>query len=110
MPQSKCRSSVFVFIIPLALLMGCGMGVRLVTDGATGGAVFYLYDEYKGHLLSSNRGEALAQIKKFCVGSYDVTREGQARGRRRVVEGVGGSEIIAEQWWGIRFQCKNKKL
>ena len=105
MPLPEPWSSAFVLVLCLSL-SGCGTGVQLIREGEMGGVVRYLYKENEGHLLSSHRGEAFRQIKKFCVGPYDVVQEGPTNGRSRVVEGVGGAEIITEQWWGIRFRCK----
>jgi hypothetical protein len=33
-------------------------------------------------------------------------REGEARGRARVVGVEGGQEILRERRWGIEFRCK----
>ena len=45
------------------------------------------------------------KIQGFCRGPYRVVREGKTSGRQRVVEGMGGSEILTEHRWGIRFHC-----
>ena len=58
-----------------------------------------------GHLYTSKRTEAFDKIREFCRGPYQVLKEGKTKGRQRVVEGMGGAEIVTEDWWGIRFQC-----
>jgi hypothetical protein len=67
----------------------------------------YLYKGNNGYMLTSRRAEAFQEIQKFCQGPFDVVREGKTKGRQRVVEGVLGSDIIIEDWWGIRFQCRD---
>ena len=57
--------------------------------------------------MSSHRGEAFEEIKEFCRGPYVIVKEGPTQGRKRVAEGFGPSEVIKEQWWGIRFSCKD---
>ena len=35
---------------------------------------------------------------------YQVLKEGETKGGQRVIEGMGGTEVVTEDWWGIRFQ------
>ena len=103
-------SSATVFIIISCLnLAGCGSAVLFIQEGPNGGVVRYLYKEHQGPMLSSHRGEAFSKIKRFCLGPYKIVREGQTRGRSRVVEGIGTKEVLTEQWWGIRFRCQEKE-
>jgi hypothetical protein len=57
-------------------------------------------------MLSSFRKDALALMKDTCGGGYLIVREGEARGRARVVGVEGGQEILRERRWGIEFRCK----
>ncbi len=88
--------------------MGCGAGVLLNPEGQGGGIAQYLYQEHDGHMLSSNRTEALRQISRYCVRSYTIIKEGPTQGRKRVVDDIAGSDVITESWWGIRFKCLPK--
>ena len=98
-------SRVNVFLVLIGSLSGCGEGVQIVRESANAGVVRYFYQEYQGHLLSPNRARALEEMKKFCQKSVQVIREGPAQSRKRVVEGIGGGDVIEERWWGIRFRC-----
>ena len=69
-----------------------------------------MYKGKDGHVVTPLRAEAFDQIDDFCKSSYQVIKEGETRGRRRVVEGMGGSEVLVEKWWGIRFRCEEKPL
>ncbi|WP_447971260.1 hypothetical protein [Nitrospira sp. M1] len=75
-------------------------------NGNGGGVVQYVFQEHVGHLLSPNRSDALRRIRQYCHGSYMINREGPTRGRKRVVEGVGGTDVVTENWWGIQFDCQ----
>ena len=94
-----------VLIVFGVFLVGCGDGLQMVREGDRTGVMTYLYKGTDGHMLTHKRGEAFQKIRDFCGGSFDVVREGQTKGRRHVVEGVGGTDIIVENWWGIRFRC-----
>jgi len=87
--------------------MSCGDGLRLVREGDRSGVMLYLYKGTDGHMFTPKRGEAFRNIREFCGGPYTVVREGKTKGRQRVVEGVGGSDILVEDWWGIRFRCRD---
>ncbi|MCP9446965.1 MAG: hypothetical protein NNA22_05260 [Nitrospira sp.] len=91
-----------------ALLVGCADGVKLVQEQENGGVVVYPFKEGQGPLLSSFRAEALAVIRRKCGDrSYDILREGEAKGRARVVSPIEGQEeVIQERRWGIQFQCR----
>ena len=89
-----------------SLLTGCGTGVLLTREGIDGGVVRYLYKEHQGPMVSPYRGEAFNQIKRYCVGAYKIIKEGPTRGRKRIAQGIGTSEVIEEPWWGIRFRCQ----
>ena len=79
----------------------------MVHEGGRGGVMTYLYKGSNGHLVTPLRAEAFRKIREFCRGQFDVVQEGKTKGRQRVVENVWGSDIIVENWWGIRFQCRN---
>lgn len=88
-------------------LWGCGSGVRIVQDSPESGVALYVYKGTGGHLRSSNRPEARARIREFCGGPYRVIKEGNTKGRQRVITSMDGfEEIVTEQWWGIQFQCE----
>ena len=106
MPTVGMGSRAGVVLLVMMSLWGCGGGVQLIQESPTSGVVMYLYKGKEGHLTSSKRLEAFETIREFCRGPYQVSREGKTRGRQRVVEGMGGSEVVTEDWWGIRFHCK----
>ncbi len=87
-------------------LWGCGGGVRVVQESPDSGVAMYVYKGKDGHLRSPNRPKALAGIREFCRGSYRVLKEGQTESRQRVIEDIGGSEVVTEHRWGIRFRCE----
>ncbi len=94
------------FIVAMGFVMGgCGGGVQVIRESPDSGVVRYLYKGNEGHLSTFKRGEAFDKIREFCRGPYDVLKEGKTKGRQRVVEGMGGTEVVTEDWWGIRFQC-----
>ena len=105
MPWRNHWSSIVAIAFLSCTMIGCGAGVMLQQEGE-GGVVQYLYQERTGHLLSSNRTLALQRIAQYCGGGYTMRQEGPTRGRRRVVQGVAGDEVISENWWGIRFTCQ----
>ncbi len=86
--------------------LGCAEGVKLVRASESGGIVIYPYKEGQGALVSSHRSEAIQMIERHCGGSYSVVREGEVRGRTRVVEQQGISEVVREPRWGLEFRCK----
>ena len=95
-----------VLLVALGVVTGgCGGGVQIIREGSDSGVVRYLYKGTDGHLYTSKRQEAFDRIGEFCGGPYQVLKEGQTKGRQRVIEGMGGQEVVTEDWWGIRFQC-----
>lgn len=106
MPSLSLWSRVGLFC-GFALLAGCGGGLQMVPEGKGRGVMMYLYKGTDGQMLTPKRGEAFESIREFCRGPFDIVKEGPTKGRQRVVEGVGGSDIIVENWWGVRFQCEN---
>ena len=89
------------------LLTGCAEGAKLVQRTDDGGVVTYPFKGEQGHMLSSFRKDALNLIKDTCSGTYIVIREGEAKGRARVVGGIeAGQEVVRERRWGIEFRCK----
>jgi hypothetical protein len=88
------------------LVVGCAEGAKLVQDTSDGGVVTYPFKGEQGAMLSSFRQEALTLMKEKCGGSYIIVREGEAKGRARVVGVEGTQEIVQERRWGIQFQCK----
>ena len=103
-PRLYHWSSVWI-LSGVFLLSGCEGGLQMVREGDRTGVMTYLYKGTDGHMFTPLRGEAFQNIREFCRGSFNVVREGQTKGRQRVVQGVVGSDIIVENWWGIRFQC-----
>jgi hypothetical protein len=99
------RAAVVVTFIVLA---GCAGGATLLKEDENGGVVVYPFREDQGPMLSSFRKDALAIMREKCRGrSYAITREGEAKGRTRVVTTIEGrEEAIEERRWGIQFQCK----
>ncbi len=93
----------------LALLLvgaGCSEGAKLIQESDSGGVVTYPFKGETGYLFSRFRAEALEMIEKRCKGAYQIVREGEAKGRSRVVDNPGGSEVIGERRWGLEFRCK----
>ena len=88
-------------------LTGCSDGVHLIREGDRTGVMTYVYKGGDGHMVTPKRSEAFEKIREFCGGPFNVVQEGKTKGRQRVVEGVAGSDVIVEDWWGIRFQCQN---
>jgi hypothetical protein len=89
-------------------LVGCADGAKLVQEHDTGGVVVYPFKAEQGSMLSTFRTQALAIMKDKCGGgSYTIVREGETKGRDRVVSPIEGQqEIIHERRWGIQFRCK----
>ena len=57
--------------------------------------------------MSSFRKDALALMKDKCAGPYTIVREGETKGRTRLIGPVeGAQEAIRERRWGIEFRCK----
>ena len=108
----ECQRSLNVYragvtlIVAMGFVMGgCGGGVQVIRESPDSGVVRYLYKGNDGHLSTSKRTEAFDKIREFCRGPYQVLKEGKTKGRQRVVEGMGGAEVVTEDWWGVRFQC-----
>jgi len=96
-------------VMALCLILGgCADGAKLVQQHETGGIVIYPFKEGQGPMLSSFRNEALDLMKETCRGkSYNIVREGETKGRTRVVSPLDGvQEAIEERRWGIQFECK----
>jgi hypothetical protein len=97
-------------ILAVACLVvgGCADGAKIVQQYDTGGVVIYPFKEGQGPILSSFRKEALDLMKEKCGGSsYSIVREGEAKGRTRVVSPLDGAqELVEERRWGIQFECK----
>ncbi len=86
--------------------MGCGEGEKLEQATDRGGVVTYPYKEQVGSMATKFRSDALHVIEEHCKGGYAIVREGEAKGRSRVVENQGIPEIVSEHRWGIEFRCK----
>ncbi len=99
------RAWLSLLVVLVGVAGGCGGGVQVIREGPESGVVRYLYKGNDGHLYTSKREEAFDKIREFCGGPYQVLKEGKTKGRQRVVEGMGGTEVVTEDWWGIRFQC-----
>ena len=88
-------------------LTGCAEGAKLVQERENGGVVAYPFKGEQGSMLSSFRQDAFALMKEKCGGPYTIVREGETKGRSRVVGAVeGAQEVVQERRWGIQFQCK----
>jgi hypothetical protein len=89
-------------------LVGCADGAKLIQEHETGGVVVYPFKGEQGSLLSVFRKEALEIVDKKCgERSYTIVREGETKGRIRVVRPIEGQEeAIEERRWGIQFQCR----
>jgi hypothetical protein len=87
---------------------GCADGAKIVQQHDRGGVVIYPFKEGQGPMLSSFRKEALDLMKEKCGGSsYSIVREGETKGRTRVVSPLDGAqELVEERRWGIQFECK----
>ncbi len=109
MPIFGSRSRAGVVLLALTCLGGCGGGVQIIQESPTSGVAIYVYKGNDDYLSTSKRTEAFEKIREFCRGPYQVIREGKTRGRQRVVEGMGGSEVLTEHRWGIRFHCEGKR-
>lgn len=101
-PHHWSRVWLFCWVF---LVFGCADGLQMIREGPRQGVMTYLYKGTDGHMVTPLRRKAVQKIREFCGGPFKVVREGKTKGRQRVVEGVGGSDIIVEDWWGIRFQC-----
>ena len=99
------RAGVALIVAMGFVMGGCGGGVQVIRESSDSGVVRYLYKGNDGHLSTSKRAEAFDKIREFCGGPYQVLKEGKTRGRQRMVEGMGGTEVVTEDWWGVRFQC-----
>ena len=97
-------SLAVIFVITLA---GCAEGAKLIQEREDGGVVVYPFKGEQGSMLSSFRQDALALMKEKCGGPYTITREGETKGRARMVSPIeGAQEMVQERRWGIQFQCK----
>jgi hypothetical protein len=105
MVSANCWSSGMALLGCLCLV-GCGSSVLLDPEGYHGGVVRYHYKQHQSPMLSSNRSEAFQKMREFCGGPYTIIKEGPTQGRKRVTQGFGPEEVIMEEWWGIRFTCK----
>lgn len=95
-------------VVTFIVLAGCADGAKLMQEHENGGVVVYPFKGEQGSMLSSFRKDALAIIQDKCGGeSYAIIREGETKGRTRVVGTIeGAEEVIKERRWGIQFQCK----
>jgi hypothetical protein len=90
------------------VLAGCADGVKLVQEHEHGGVVVYPFRDDQGSLLSPFRKDALALIEDKCGGgAYSIVREGETKGRARLMSPMeGAEEFVSERRWGIQFRCK----
>jgi hypothetical protein len=93
-------------LVLCALIAGCSEGAKLVQAHDRGGVVTYPYKEQVGSMATRFRSEALHMMEAHCKGGYLIVREGEAKGRSRVVENQGIPDVITEHRWGMEFQCK----
>jgi hypothetical protein len=86
----------------------CADGAKIIQEHNAGGVVIYPFKEGQGPMLSSFRQDALDLMKQKCSGrSYSIVREGETKGRTRVVSPLDGAqELVEERRWGIQFECK----
>jgi hypothetical protein len=88
-------------------LLGCVEGAKLVQETDSGGIVVYPYKGELGPATSPFRPDAIQLIERRCRKGYQILREGETKGRNRVIESAGGiPEVVAERRWGIQFSCK----
>jgi hypothetical protein len=86
---------------------GCSEGAKLVQETEAGGIVTYPFKGESGYMFTRFRQGAIELIEKRCNGRYTILKEGEAKGRNRVVQNaVGEQEAVSERRWGIQFQCK----
>ena len=89
------------------LLSACAEGAQLAQRHDEGGVVTYPFKGEQGPMLSSFRKDAISLMTRTCKTGYTIVREGEAKGRARVVGGIeGGQEVVRERRWGIEFRCK----
>jgi hypothetical protein len=94
-------------VLLVLTLAGCGEGAKLLQDREDGGIVAYPFTGEQGSMLSAFRTDALALMKEKCGGPYTIVREGETKGRSRIISPVpGAEEVVQERRWGIQFQCK----
>ena len=100
--------SLAIAITVSFLMGGCADGAKIVQEHDMGGVVIYPFKEGQGPMLSAFRTEGLDLMKEKCRGrSYAIVREGEAKGRTRVVSPLDGAqELVEERRWGIQFECK----
>jgi hypothetical protein len=103
--RKKIWSSLAIFFF--IGLAGCGEGAKFLQEKEDGGIVAYPFTGEQGSILSSFRTDALALMKEKCGGPYTIVREGETKGRTRIISPVpGAEEAVQERRWGIQFQCK----
>ena len=102
-----------VWLIPAMAVVclisgGCTDGAKIVQQYDGGGVAVYPFKEGQGPMLSAFRNEALDLMREAChEKSYNIVREGETKGRSRVVSPLDGTqEVIHERRWGIQFECK----
>lgn len=97
-----------IAITGVFFLGGCADGAKIVQEHDIGGVVIYPFKEGQGPMLSVFRKEGLDLMNEKCKGrSYAIVREGEAKGRTRVVSPLDGAqEVVEERRWGIQFECK----
>ena len=95
-------------VVACLVVGGCADGAKIVQQHDKGGVVIYPFKEGQGPMLSSFRNEALDLMKDKCGStSYSIVREGETKGRTRVVSPLDGAqELVEERRWGIQFECK----
>src|ERR1044071_6391441 len=104
--RSHMKSWSSLICTLLLLLAGCGEGAKLVQDTGDGGVATYPFKGEQGSLLSPFRHEGLTLKGVKCGGGYTSVREGEAKGRARVVGVEGSQESVQERRWGMEFRCK----
>lgn len=102
----KAWSRPGVILAAAVLCVGCGEGAKLIQEQDRGGVVVYPFKDGQGPMLSSFRKDALAMMRDKCGGAYSIIKEGETKGRQRLVGPEGSQEIVQERRWGIQFQCK----
>jgi hypothetical protein len=95
-------------LLACLLLAGCADGAKLMHEHEAGGVVIYPFKADQGAVLSTFRNDALKIMDDKCGGgSYTILREGETKGRSRVLSiHDGAEEVIQERRWGIQFRCK----
>ena len=96
--RSRAGAVFLALVLVVPWLQGCGGGVRVIRESPDSGVALYVY-KGDGHLRSSNRPDAFAEIREFCRGPYRGDQGRQhggpaARDRDHDRRGRGGDRAL----------------